>query len=75
LCNEKWSLDLAFLVDVISHVSYLNLKLQGKDKLFPSLVNDISVFTGVCKGGLGLGLKKTLELDILEKFYYLRKGD
>jgi len=27
---------------------------------------------GVRKGG---GVKKTLELDILQKFYYLRKGD
>ena len=42
LCNENWLLDLGFLVDVTSHVNYLNLKLQGKDKLFPSLVNDIS---------------------------------
>jgi len=41
LCNENWLLDCAFLVDVISHVNYPNLKLQGKDKLFPSLVNDI----------------------------------
>jgi len=42
LCNEIWLLDLAFLVDVTSHVNYLNLKMQGKDKLFPSLANDIS---------------------------------
>jgi len=66
-------LDLSFLVDVISHVNYLNLTLQGKDKLFPSLVNDISGFTGIRKGGLGL--KKTLELDILQKFHYLCQGD
>jgi len=51
LCNEQWFLDLAFLVDVINHVNYLNLKQQGKDKLFPSLVNDISAFKGVRKGG------------------------
>jgi len=38
-------LDLAFLVDVSSHVNCLSLKLQGKDKLFPSLVNDISELT------------------------------
>ena len=50
-CNEQWLLDLAFLVDVINHVNYLNLKQQGKDKLFPSLVNDISAFKGVRKGG------------------------
>jgi len=44
LCSENWLLDLAFLVDVTSHVSYLNLKLQGKDKLFPSFVNGMSAF-------------------------------
>jgi len=46
-------LDLAFLVDVINHVNCLNLKLQCKDKLLPSLVNDISAFKGVRKGGWG----------------------
>ena len=44
LCNESWLLDLAFLVDITSHLNNLNLKLQVKDKLFPSLVNDISAF-------------------------------
>ena len=43
LCNENWLLDLAFLVDVTSHVNYLNLKLQDKDKLLSNLVKDISV--------------------------------
>jgi len=38
LCNENWLLDLAFFVDVTSLVNCLNLKLQGKGKLFPSLV-------------------------------------
>ena len=53
LCNEQWLLDLAYLVDVINHVNYLNLKLQGKNILFPSLVNDVSAFKGVRKGGWG----------------------
>ena len=44
LCNESWLLDLAFLVDITRHLNNLNLKLQGKDQLFPSLVNDISAF-------------------------------
>jgi len=50
-----WELVAVFsiLVDVISHVNYLNLKLQGKDKLFPSLVNYISAFKSVRKGGWG----------------------
>jgi len=37
-------LDLAFLVDVTSLLNYLNLKLQGKDKLFPRLVNGVNAF-------------------------------
>ena len=37
-------LDLAFLVDITSHLNNLNLKLQSKDQLFPRLVNDISAF-------------------------------
>ena len=44
LCNASWLLDLAFLADITSHLNNLNLKLQGKDQLFPSLVNDISEF-------------------------------
>jgi len=32
-----------------------------------------TVYKGVHKGGLGL--KPPLELDILQKLYYLRKGD
>ena len=43
-CNESWLLDLAFLVDITSHLNNLNLKLQGSDQLFPRLVNDISAF-------------------------------
>lgn len=44
LCDNNWLFDLAFLVDVTSHLNDLNLKLQGKSKLFPSLVNDINAF-------------------------------
>lgn len=44
LCDNNWLFDLAFLVDVTSHLNDLNLKLQGKNKLFPSLVNDINAF-------------------------------
>ena len=32
------------LVDVNSHTNDLNLKLHGKSKLFPGLVNDINAF-------------------------------
>jgi len=53
-------LDLAFLVDDINHVDYLNLKLQGKEKLFPSLVNDIRA--------RGVGVKKPLSLIFNKNF-------
>ena len=43
-CDNNWLFDLAFLVDVTSHLNDLNLRLQGKSKLFPSLVNDINAF-------------------------------
>ena len=44
LRDNNWLLDLAFLVDLTSHLNDLNLKLQGKNKLFPSLVDDINAF-------------------------------
>ena len=44
LCNEKWLLDFAFLLDVIIHFNDLKSKLQGKDKLFPSLVENVIAF-------------------------------
>ena len=44
LCDSNGSFDLAFFVDVTSHINDLNLKLQGKRKLFPCLVNDINAF-------------------------------
>ncbi len=44
LCNEKWLFDLSFSVDITTHLNDLNLKLQGKNKLFTSLVNDFCVF-------------------------------
>jgi len=33
------------------------------------------IIKGVRKGGGGLGLTPTHELDVLQKLYYLRKGD
>ena len=44
LCDDNRLFDMAFLVDVTSHINDLNLKLQGKSKMFPSLVNDINAF-------------------------------
>ena len=60
LCNESWLLDLAFLVDITSHLNNLNPKLQGKDQLFPSLVNDISAFKMKLKVFIAHSEKKDL---------------
>ncbi|XP_068209107.1 general transcription factor II-I repeat domain-containing protein 2-like [Palaemon carinicauda] len=68
LCDEKWMFDLAFLVDITSHLNDLNSKLQGKNKLFPSLVNDISAF----KMKLKLSISQ-LENKDLSQFPHLKE--
>uniref|UniRef100_A0A3Q1BGI0 DUF4371 domain-containing protein n=1 Tax=Amphiprion ocellaris TaxID=80972 RepID=A0A3Q1BGI0_AMPOC len=42
--DEKFALEVAFLVDTTKHLNSLNLKLQGNNKLLPALVNDVSAF-------------------------------
>ena len=42
LSDLKWIMDLAFLVDILCHLSRLNLNLQGKLKLLPDLVQSVS---------------------------------
>ena len=42
--NEKWLLDFAFLLDVTIHFNDLYSRLQGKDKLFSSLVEQVIAF-------------------------------
>ena len=42
LSDLKWIMDLAFLVDMLCHLSRLNLNLQGKLKLLPDLVQSVS---------------------------------
>ncbi len=44
ICDNNYLFDFAFLIDVIGHLNDLNLKLQGKEKLFPTSVNDINAF-------------------------------
>ena len=44
LTNNEWLNDLAFLVDITSHLNNLNLKLQGSNKLFTNLCNDVASF-------------------------------
>lgn len=43
VCDD-WLNDLAFLVDITSHLNKLNVSLQGKEKLFTNLCDDISAF-------------------------------
>ena len=42
--DESWIQDLAFAVDITAHLSDLNLKLQGKNKLITQLYDDIKCF-------------------------------
>jgi len=37
-CDNNWLFDLAFLVNVNDHLNHLNIKLQGKNKLFLNLI-------------------------------------
>ena len=44
LKDEYWLWDLAFFTDIMGHLNNLNLRLQGKDCTFPTLVDHISCF-------------------------------
>ena len=44
LQNDDRLNDLVFLVDITPHLNSLNARLQGKDKLFTNLCDDISAF-------------------------------
>ena len=41
LCDNIWS---EILVNVTDHLIHLSIKLQGKNKLLPNLINHISAF-------------------------------
>ena len=43
-CDNNWLCDLEFLVNVDDHLNHLNIELQGKNKLFPILINLINAF-------------------------------
>ena len=43
--DQKWVCNLAFLVDVTSHLNKLNLKLQGKQQLIHKMWSYIRAFT------------------------------
>ena len=44
LTNYKWLFDLAFLVDVTSHLNDLNMKLQGKNQLITEMMGHVRAF-------------------------------
>ena len=44
LLDDEWLNDLAFLVDITSHLNDLNVKLQGSSKLFTNMCNDVNSF-------------------------------
>ena len=49
LSDLEWIMDLTFLVEILCHLSRLNLNLQGKLKLLPDLVQSVSVFVNKLK--------------------------
>ena len=49
LSDLEWIIDLAFLVDMLCHLSRLNLNLQGKLKLLPDLEQSVSAFVNKLK--------------------------
>jgi len=44
LADNDWLNDLAFLVDITGHLKTLNTRLQGSNKLFTNLCNDVNSF-------------------------------
>lgn len=44
LSDEKWLHSLAFLTDITDHLSCLNVKLQGKNRLITKMHDDIQAF-------------------------------
>lgn len=44
LKDGQWIKDLAFSVDITSHLNQLNLKLQGKNHVVTTLFDNINVF-------------------------------
>ena len=44
LSDGKFLRDLAFMVDIIKHLSELNIKLQGPNQLISSLLSNVKSF-------------------------------
>ena len=70
LIDDNWLFELAFLVDITGHLNDLNLKLHGKNKLFPDLVHDINAF----KMKIKLFISQ-LEIQDLRQFPHLKRAE
>ena len=42
--DYNWLFDLEFLVNVDDHLNHLSIEPQGKNKVFPNLINLINAF-------------------------------
>lgn len=49
LSDPEWLMDLAFLVDMLSHLDKLNMDLQGKSKTLPELAQSVFSFVNKLK--------------------------
>jgi len=66
-CDNSWLFVLEFLVNVDDHLNHLIIVLQGKNKLFPNLINLINAF----KMKLKLFISQ-LENEGVSQFLYMK---
>jgi len=64
LVDNQFLNDLAFLVDITGHLNTLNVKLQGSNKLFTNMCNDINSFKK--KLGIFVGQFAQKKLDLFK---------
>jgi len=68
LCDNNWLTDLEFLLNVTGHLNHLNIKLQGKTKPFPNLINHFNAFKMKLKLFISL-----LENEDMSQFPHLKE--
>ncbi|KAJ4938374.1 hypothetical protein JOQ06_002994 [Pogonophryne albipinna] len=49
LSDSKWLCDLGFMVDITKYLTELNVKLQGPNQLFSSLLSNVKSFEAKLK--------------------------
>jgi len=67
----SWSLLL--LAATVRSFAHMLLGLSDRNSIYAPYISSCTFMQGRTQGGLGLN--PSLELDILQKIYYLRKGD